>query len=208
MSQPNKEDYEFYSENQLYILLIVTRAISAIGIIPFLIIGIVYYKRRTSITITMIINIQLCFSQFIGNAGNFYPLINTKELEQSALCTIQGIQFYFASYSRDILIFIIILFSYLNFTYPDKLVKHSKKFLIIVTIVCWSISTIIALCYLIVEFASSPTCLCRAKNFTPRIIKYAFFGFFAFVSNIFIIMLLYEMKKQTINNEDKIYWKK
>ena len=103
MSQPNKEDYEFYSENQLYILLIVTRAISAIGIIPFLIIGIVYYKRRTSITITMIINIQLCFSQFIGNAGNFYPLINTKELEQSALCTIQGIQFYFASWCGIIL---------------------------------------------------------------------------------------------------------
>lgn len=204
----SKEEFLSFTENERLIIFIVTRIVCIIGFFPFILLFIVYCKRSKNFTIFMVINSQLCISQLIGNASNFYPMIDTKKLEDSALCKIQAIQTYISSFSRDILIFVIMLITYLNYLNPQKVNAYSKLIIWITTIGCWAFSITASLLYLLVDIASSASCLCRPRHLLPRFLKYGFFYFSSIVSNVFVFLLLCEMKKQIHVKEDKKYWKK
>ena len=124
-------EYRTYNESQLNTYFIITRILAGIGTIPFVILFIIYFQRRHHFTVMILLNLQLSISQFFGNGMNYYPLMNTEQRVHSIWCSIQAIQSNIASISRNILVFIIILYSYLGFSYSSFFSKHSYKMTIV-----------------------------------------------------------------------------
>ena len=133
------ECHTYKPEEKKYLFFIM-RLISGIGVIPFLLLFIVYFKRRKAFTVMMALNLQLAISQFIGNATNAIPMIDTFALQNSFLCPLQAIVTGIASLARDCFVFVIIYYSYLGFSNQEYIQKSAKKLTIQVSVASWVIS--------------------------------------------------------------------
>ena len=187
-----------YKAEQNTFLFFIMRIISGIGIIPFLLLFIVYFKRRKAFTVMMALNLQLAISQFIGNATNAIPMIDTFALQNSFLCPLQAIVTGIASLARDCFVFVIIYYSYLGFSNQEYIQKSAKKLTIQVSVASWVISIAGSFLSLLGNIESSPSCLCRAKDDSIKAFVFSFFGISAIASNYVIIKLLFEMKEEII----------
>ena len=191
------ECHTYKPEEKKYLFFIM-RLISGIGVIPFLFLFIVYFKRRKAFTVMMALNLQLAISQFIGNATNAIPMIDTFALQNSFLCPLQAIVTGIASLARDCFVFVIIYYSYLGFSNQEYIQKSAKKLTIQVSVASWIISIAGAFLSLLGNIESSPSCLCRAKDDSIKAFVFSFFGISAIASNYVIIKLLFEMKEAII----------
>lgn len=122
----------------------------------------------------MALHCQLAIGQFIGNATNAIPMINTLELEKSILCYSQAILTGNASLSRNCFVFLIIYYSYLGFSNQEYLQNSAKKLTIIVSISSWVISIAGSFLPLLGNVKSSPSCLCRADDIIIKAFFYSF----------------------------------
>lgn len=83
-----KGECDMYLENQRKISFFITRLLSGVGMIPFFLLFIVYFKRRKRFTVMMSLHLQLAIGQFLGNASNAAPMIDTL-LEKSPYVTLK-----------------------------------------------------------------------------------------------------------------------
>ena len=200
MSSINDDTFTIEQKN---VIFYVTRILTGVTLIPFIIIIIVYINNRKNFTTIMWFNLQLCISQLLGNSNNCFPMIYSEKLEKSFVCKSQVIITYISAFSRSILIFGIILSSYFNFS-KKRETKCQKYNCLIISIICWIVSISFALCYLMTELKSSPTGYCKANGKTMSFVYYGYLIVMSVAINILIIMMLIEMKKQmNTSTEDK-----
>ena len=192
MSSINAHTFTIEQKN---VIFYVTRILTGVTLIPFIIIIIVYINNRKNFTTIMWFNLQLCISQLLGNSNNCFPMMYSEKLEKSFVCKSQVIITYISAFSRSILIFGIIISSYFNFS-KKRETKCQKYNCLIISIICWIVSISFALCYLMTELKSSPTGYCKANGKTMSFVYYGYLIVMSVAINILIIMMLIEMKKQ------------
>ena len=80
MSSINAHTFTIEQKN---VIFYVTRILTGVTLIPFIIIIIVYINNRKNFTTIMWFNLQLCISQLLGNSNNCFPMMYSEELEKS-----------------------------------------------------------------------------------------------------------------------------
>ena len=126
MSSINDDTFTIEQKN---VIFYVTRILTGVTLIPFIIIIIVYINNRKNFTTIMWFNLQLCISQLLGNSNNCFPMMYSEKLEKSFVCKSQVIITYISAFSRSILIFGIILSSYFIFLRKEK--QNAKNIIVL-----------------------------------------------------------------------------
>ena len=186
MSSINDDTFTIEQKN---VIFYVTRILTGVTLIPFIIIIIVYINNRKNFTTIMWFNLQLCISQLLGNSNNCFPMMYSEKLEKSFVCKSQVIITYISAFSRSILIFGIILSSYFNFS-KKRETKCQKYYCLIISIICCIVSISFALCYLMTKLKSSPTGYCKANEKTMSFVYYGYLIVMSVAINILIIIYI------------------
>lgn len=81
-----RSSFDAFTNEQKNVIFYVTRILTGVTLIPFILLIVVYIRIWRNFTPIMWFNLQLCISQFLGDSNNFFPMIYTKELEESFVC--------------------------------------------------------------------------------------------------------------------------
>jgi hypothetical protein len=105
---------------QLLIISTSNRIITTINILFYVLLAIVYIRRKT-ITFIMYIHIQLCIIHFLEDITFYFPLIKTLELEQSLFCKLQAILQFISTYGTFCMFITILIITYYSYYHHETL---------------------------------------------------------------------------------------
>lgn len=183
---------EFSSSTHYSVYYIITMIIGCLSCVPYLILCIVYFKRKTKFDIIAIINLQLIISCLLDSISFIIP--NQSNETVTVQCKIQIIFSIFSEISMYAISFFIALISLLNFSYKDGLERNKLFVYIIICIFCWVIPILCGIIPPILNQINNKNGICYVdEKLTNEV--YVVFGFIIILHTINFITLLLLRKK-------------
>lgn len=194
---------ELSSSNALTFDYIILMIIGSISCFIYLILFIVYFKRKKKFDIIAIINLQLIISCALDSISFIIP--NKSSDKVTVQCQIQIIFSVFSELSTYCIAFIIALTSLLNFSYKEVLERNKLFFYLIVSLFCWVIPILCGVIPSLLKQINNIDGICIIDdNLTNE--KYIVYGFLFIlhVINLIALLLLRKKIKDFLNEENLV----
>ena len=154
MSESEYDDIPLEEQNKLYYI---TRSINGIVVVFLLFFLYVLFSIKQKFTFQNFIII----TRFIHSSYALFPIINTKELESSWMCTAQTIVINLSLFCLTLHVLTILIISYYSLVRPESLKNNKKCKQISFITVNWIVSIGLSSIFLFTENRANPVGNCR-----------------------------------------------
>ena len=194
---------ELSSSNSFTFDYIILMIIGSISCFIYLILFIMYFKRKKQFDIIAIINLQLIISCALNSISFIIP--NKSSDKVTIQCQIQIIFSVFSELSTYCIVFIIALTSLLNFSYKEVLERNKHIFYLIISLFCWVIPIVCGIIPSILNQIKNSDGICLIDdNLTNEVYVVYGFVFILHTINLIALLLLIKKIKDFLNQENLV----
>ena len=129
MSESEYDDIPLEEQNKLYYITISINGIVVVFLLFFLY---VLFRIKQKFTFQNFIILQIIITRFIHSSYALFPIINTKELESSWMCTAQTIVINLSLFCLTLHVLTILIISYYSLVRPESLLLLLTGLLVLV----------------------------------------------------------------------------